>query len=484
MRNFVRCCAINQFELRHNQSNKVEYKLSIINRFTQQLTTVLRSLRSRPVTTAQQYPNAIIIPRQQHGISRKQINVNALKVLYRLHNAGFSAYLVGGSVRDLLLQRAPKDFDVATNAHPEEVRRLFTNCRLIGRRFRLAHVFFGRDIIEVATFRAHHHDADNSQQAYMQNGQIIRDNVYGTIDDDAQRRDFTINALYYNIADFSVVDFSTGMADIQQGIIRILGDPEQRYREDPVRMLRAIRFAVKTGFNIEKNTKTPLFSYSHLLKNVPKARLFEEICKLLSSGQSVAAFAKLEHYQMLAYLLPLTDEHINNTKQQLDQDTILYNRRFIESMLANTDERIANGRPVTPAFFLAVLLWPTLQQHMQALLDKSIPTFTALDMASNQVLDIQLTIFAIQKRFTLTVRDIWYLQYQLPARYRAPNLITRLKFRAGYDFLLLRVQSGEHQLAELATWWTDYQEANPQVKHDMIAALPKPKRRKRRRQRK
>ncbi|MCD6055302.1 MAG: polynucleotide adenylyltransferase [Gammaproteobacteria bacterium] len=424
-----------------------------------------------------------VISRAEHGISRAQISPNALKVLHRLHKAGFEAYLVGGSVRDLLLQRAPKDFDVATSAHPEAVRRLFSNCRLIGRRFRLAHVFFGPEIIEVATFRAHHSETHTPQQAQVRNGQIIRDNVYGTLEEDAERRDFTINALYYNHADGSVIDFNRGMEDIKNNIIRILGDPLQRYREDPVRMLRAIRFAVKTGFQIEPVTEKPLFTEGHLLQNVPQARLFEETCKLLLSGQSVAAFAKLETYNIFRYLFPETDKTIHLTTTNTDEQTVLYNRRLIERTLSNTDDRISKDKPITPAFLLAALLWPVLQNNLTPLKD-SMPILAALEIAMNRTVDSQLSVFSIQKRFTLMMREIWQMQYQLQATYRAPYLLSRLKFRAGFDFLSLRAQSGETELTPLVDWWTEYQNADQTKREAMLAELPKPKRRRKRRRKK
>ncbi|HEB98384.1 MAG TPA: polynucleotide adenylyltransferase PcnB, partial [Thiotrichales bacterium] len=250
----------------------------------------------------------VIIPRAEHGISRSNISPNALKVLYRLRSAGYRACLVGGGVRDLLLGREPKDFDVATDARPEEVRKLFRNCRLVGRRFRLAHVVFGREVIEVATFRGRHDAAEEGETATSEEGRILRDNVYGTIEEDAWRRDFTVNALYYDIEDFSVRDYVGGMEDLRAGVLRLIGDPEARYREDPVRMLRAVRFAVKLGFRIEPATEAPIESLAHLLFEIPPARLFEEVLKLFQGGMALETFEMLRHYDLFGKLFPLTEE--------------------------------------------------------------------------------------------------------------------------------------------------------------------------------
>ena len=222
-------------------------------------------------------PQVTVIPREQHAISRKDISENALKVMYRLNKAGYEAWLVGGGVRDLLLGKKPKDFDVTTNATPEQVRKLFRNCRLVGRRFRLAHVMFGPEIIEVATFRGHHEGnvSDRTTSQRGQNGMLLRDNIFGSIEEDAQRRDFTINSLYYSVADFTVRDYVGGMKDLKDGVIRLIGNPETRYREDPVRMLRAVRFAAKLGMRISPETAEPIPRLATLLNDIPPARLFE-----------------------------------------------------------------------------------------------------------------------------------------------------------------------------------------------------------------
>ncbi len=266
-----------------------------------------------------------IIPRQEHPISRQQISENALKVLYRLHGAGFEAFLVGGGVRDLLLGGKPKDFDVATNATPEQLRQLFRNCRLIGRRFRLAHIMFGRDIVEVATFRGHHQESSQSQNIAAQSeaGMLLRDNMYGTIDEDAERRDFTINAMYYNIADYSIHDYAGGMEDLEDRLVRLIGDPETRYREDPVRMLRAVRFAVKLDFDIEEDTAAPIEQLAPLLRDIPAARLYEESLKMLQAGHGLETYHLMRQYNLFQQLFPtiaehFTADHSSKTEQMLD----------------------------------------------------------------------------------------------------------------------------------------------------------------------
>ncbi|MCW8825902.1 MAG: polynucleotide adenylyltransferase PcnB, partial [Gammaproteobacteria bacterium] len=293
-----------------------------------------------------------IIDRNHHNISRKNISRNALKVLYKLNESGYAAYLVGGGVRDLLLERRPKDFDIATDATPEQVKRLFRNSRLIGRRFRLAHVFFGRDIIEVATFRGPNvEDAKTSDQ-----GMILRDNVYGTLEEDAWRRDFSVNALYYNIDDFSVVDYTGGMPDIKAKKLRIIGKPEQRFREDPVRMLRAVRFAAKLDFRIEKRCEKSIDKLGGLLEDISSARLFDESTKLFLSGHGVESFFELRHYDLFYTLYPEIDERLDSHPEF---------EKFIEVAMRNSDLRIAKNRPVTPAFLIAVLLWPEVKIRVE-----------------------------------------------------------------------------------------------------------------------
>lgn len=290
-----------------------------------------------------------IIPRDQHTVSRAFISENALKVLYRLKNAEYKAYLVGGGVRDILLGREPKDFDVVTDAKPEQIRELFRNCRLIGRRFRLAHVQFGREIIEVSTFRAPHHVSDQGG-GHVEEGRIIRDNVYGDIDDDVWRRDFTVNALFYNIEDFSIVDYVGGVKDLETGQLKLIGDPAQRYIEDPVRMLRAVRFATKLGLRIHPQAEEPIKQYAELLEGIPPARLFEEMLKLFIGGYALQTFEALRHYSLFKYLFPQTDKLLDTPERD-------YPHTFIMQALKNTDQRLNDGSSVTPGFLLAAILW-------------------------------------------------------------------------------------------------------------------------------
>jgi poly(A) polymerase len=302
----------------------------------------------------------VVVPRAEHSVSRSAISPSALKVLYRLKDAGYQAFLVGGAVRDLLLGRNPKDFDIATNAHPEQVRELFRNCRLIGRRFHLAHVRFGQEIIEVATFRAAHTlvDEDNSvdedsRRVLDNHGRILRDNLYGSIDEDVWRRDFTANALYYNIADFSIWDYTGGVADANARLLKLIGDPETRYREDPVRMLRAVRFAAKLNFNIDEASSRPIAKLAYMLDGVPAARLFDEVTKLFLAGSALRSFELLREYALLAHLFP-------DLASALSQAADPTAEKVVQLGLAGTDERVAADKSVTPAFLFAVLLWPAV----------------------------------------------------------------------------------------------------------------------------
>jgi poly(A) polymerase len=418
-----------------------------------------------------------VVPRDQHTISRANISENALKVLYRLKQGGYQAYLVGGGVRDLLLGREPKDFDVATDATPEEVRRVFRNCRLIGRRFRLAHVHFGGDIIEVATFRGGGVGADETAgERQLENGMIVRDNLYGTREEDALRRDFTVNALYYNIADFSVIDYAGGLEDLRQGRLRLIGeDPQRRYREDPVRMLRALRFAAKLGFNIDPDCEHPLLTLGHLLKDIPSARLFEEILKLLQGGTGLAAFEKLRHYGLFGHLFPATEECLAHE----DQDFPI---TFVSRGLANTDRRILEDKPVTPAFLFAVLLWEPVRRRYQELLAQERNSNESMFIAANEVVARQQPLVAIPKRFALPMREIWDLQPRFEQREgrRPLRLLTHPRFRAAYDFLLLRAESGEVD-PELGQWWTRFQEVNGAERASMTGSRRRRRPRRRRR---
>jgi poly(A) polymerase len=411
------------------------------------------------------HPAPRIHARADHPVSRKQIADSALKVLYRLNKAGFRALLVGGSVRDLLLGRSPKDFDVATDALPEQVRELFRNCRLIGRRFRLAHVQFGHEIIEVATFRAAH-DGDADGAAMSDEGRILRDNVYGSLDDDVWRRDFTVNALYYDIADFSIIDYVGGLEDVHAQRLRLIGDPEKRYREDPVRMLRAARFAAKLGFTIEAATLEPITRLRHLLEDIAPARLFDEMLKLFQGGFGLASFEMLRRHGLLHCLCPLTEKALNGPEGAFVE-------RLVTCALANTDRRIAENRPVTPAFLFAALLWQSVEDEAASNSANGLNTPEALQLAADTVISHQVARIAMPRRFTNITREIWALQPRLakPAPRRAQRLIEHPRFRAAYDFLLLRAEAGE-PVKEAAEWWTEYLEADEGQRGSLLEAAP------------
>jgi len=407
-------------------------------------------------------PNIIL--RNEHALSRKEMSEHALKVLYRLKKARYESYLVGGGVRDLLLGLHPKDFDVATNATPEQVRKLFGNCRLIGRRFRLAHVHFGREIIEVATFRAPHDQAGG--EGVTRDGMIVRDNVYGTLEADAWRRDFTINALYYNIYDFSIVDYTDGLKDIENKTIRIIGDATERLQEDPVRMLRAVRFAAKLNFKIESSLSDSIKTNIHLLDGVPVARLFEEVLKLFLHGHALASYELLKEYDLLKHLFGQTAAHLDEAGD-----------RFITQALINTDLRIQQKKPIAPAFLYAALLWPAVRSQSENLKQEDLSLLQVYQIAGQEVLEKQLKQILIPKRFGIPMREIWTMQARLASRKgkRPLKLLTVPRFRASYDFLLLREQSGETQLKELCEWWTDIQKVSEEEQLVMCKNLSKGK---------
>ena len=421
-----------------------------------------------------------ILSRDQHPVSRKNISHNALKVLYRLNSGGYDAYLVGGGVRDILLGLEPKDFDIATNATPEQIKALFRNCRLIGRRFRLAHIVFGREIIEVATFRGHHENSEekNCQKTSKQSedGMLLRDNIYGNIEEDAERRDFTINALYYSAKDFKVYDFANGVADVYAKQIRLIGDPETRYREDPVRMLRAIRFATKLDMNIHADTKAPIKELAPLMANIPPARLFEEFLKLFMSGKALDNFHQLRDYNLFQYFFPAVD-------QQLNQQSQVYLADFICSAMKNTDHRVNTDQRVTPAFLFAAMLWYPMQEQIQRLNSETqLTPQDAFFAALSEIMSEQQRSIAIPKRFQAVMKDIWILQDKLSRREgkRAFKTLEHPKFRAGYDFLLLRaeIESAGNQdaeqvssLQELAKWWGDFQHSNAETQQVMIKSV-------------
>ncbi|HSW93634.1 MAG TPA: polynucleotide adenylyltransferase PcnB [Gammaproteobacteria bacterium] len=388
-----------------------------------------------------------IIPRNEHSISRNMINRNALKVLYRLHEAGFGAYLVGGCVRDLLFGYRPKDFDIATDARPEEVRRLFKNCRLIGKRFRLAHILFGQEIIEVATFRTHHEKAPEQHAKKAVHGMILRDNVYGSLEDDVWRRDFTVNALYYNIADFSIVDYTGGMQDIKNKCLRIIGDPEQRFTEDPVRLLRAVRFLGKCNLTMSPEIEQLIDRLSHLLKNVSPARLFQEVLKLFQEGATAPTFQLLQKYQLFEQLFSQTASLLNQPET----------KKLLDEALLGTDSRIQEGKPVSPAFLLAVFLWRPVLQQTERLQSEHLPPYVALEKAFQMVLLEQVKQLAMPRTLQVAIREICVLQHHFNYRYgsRPYRSLEHPRFRAAYDLLLLRAKAGE-PVQEVLEWWTAF----------------------------
>jgi poly(A) polymerase len=418
------------------------------------------------------------IPRDQHNVSRSAISEPAKKVLHRLNKSGYEAYLVGGGVRDILLSGKPKDFDIATNATPEEVHDLFRNSRLIGRRFRIVHVVFGREIIEVTTFRgnASHTDDDTTDddRRTSEHGLLLRDNVYGNQEEDALRRDFTINALYYSIQDFAVIDFANGIEDLHNRQLRLIGDPETRYREDPVRMLRAIRFAAKLGFAIEPETEAPIQRLAPLLTHIPSARLFDEVLKLFSAGHGEATYDLLTQHNLLAPLFPETAKAIKAGEPD----------ELIRQALRNTDARIAQGKSVTPYFLFAAMLWPALQAEWRQRQDNGDPVQLALHGAIGKVIGRQIQATSIPKRFSGPMKEIWELQMRLPRRQgkRAFVTLSHPRFRAAYDFLLVREDCGEIE-SGLGKWWTDFQQTDERGQERMLSELTSdaPKSRRRRR---
>lgn len=417
-----------------------------------------------------------LIDSDEHQIHRSGLCRHAVKVLNRLNDAGHQAYIVGGGVRDLLLGYEPKDFDVATSATPEEVRRLFRNCRLIGRRFRLAHVLFGREIIEVATFRGSSDDGSGDRR--LDQGRIVRDNVYGTLEEDAVRRDFTVNALYYGIDDNQVRDFAGGYDDLRRGVLRLIGDPVRRYREDPVRMLRAVRFAAKLGMQIDAGSEKPLRNLADLLSDIAPARLFEEVLKLFLSGYAVKSYELLRHYRLFDQLFP-------DTEKCLAAEDEGYPRTLLVHALENTDQRVDEGKPVTPAFLFAALLWEPMRERSKHLEASGHSPHDAMQQAAEWIISRQVRRTALPRRFSYPMREIWGMQSRLIHQRgkRARKTLEHPRFRAAYDFLLLRAESNP-DLKESAQWWREAQRWDSDELHKQTSGNNPRKRRRRRRPRK
>jgi poly(A) polymerase len=428
---------------------------------------------------------------REHGITAELISHDALQVVRTLRNAGFESYLVGGCVRDLLLGHPPKDFDVSTSAHPGEVHDLFRRSRIVGRRFQIVHVRSGREIIEVSTFRGHHSpgfdsDPDTGEGTDAEeepversrqesavcatSGMLLRDNVFGTVEEDALRRDFTVNGLYYDPDANAVLDFSTGVEDLGARLLRVVGDPAQRFQEDPVRMIRAVRFAAKLDFVIDPFAVAAIARCRPLIEGVAAARMFDEVLKLLLTGKGEKTFGLLEHHRIFELLFPATADAIRRVPMQ---------RNLVTGALRNSDDRIARDRPVTPAFLFAALLWPPMVRRMALLEGRGEAPIAALHEASSDVITAQVRLITIPRRFATPMREIWELQHRLESRRSPARLVSHPRFRAAYDFLLLREQAGE-DLGGAGDWWTRLQAGEEPPLPRSPEAAPARKRRRRR----
>ncbi|PHV04813.1 poly(A) polymerase [Janthinobacterium sp. BJB412] len=398
----------------------------------------------------------VVLGPQEHGIEPRLLSSNAVRVTSTLQEAGFEAFVVGGAVRDLLLGVKPKDFDIATNATPEQVRKLFRRAFIIGKRFQIVHVMFGQDLLEVTTFRGTTSDSAPKDE----HGRVLRDNTFGSQAEDAVRRDFTINAMYYNPANEQVLDYHGGVEDIRGKTLRIIGQPEARFREDPVRMLRVVRFAAKLKFTIEPATAAPIAVMAPLINNVPAARVFDEMLKLLMSGQALACLQQLRKEGLHHGLLPLLDVVL---EQPLGV-------KFVTLALDSTDARIAAGKTVSPGFLFASLLWHQVLEKWTAYRAAGELPIPALHFAADDVLDSQTEKLALQRKIGSDMRDIWSMQPRFERRNgKSPHkLLEHPRFRAGYDFLLLRCGSGEID-AELGEWWTAFYEGDEATRDDLVA---------------
>ncbi|MCC6532879.1 MAG: polynucleotide adenylyltransferase PcnB [Burkholderiales bacterium] len=431
---------------------------------------MIRSLLRRVFSRGSTKPKVIAFA--SHGIAAASISQCARRVVEALQGHGFKAFVVGGAVRDLLLAKHPKDFDLATDAHPEQVKGVFRRSRIIGRRFRLVHCMCGNETVEVATFRRGHDQEEDAAGHTDEHGRLLRDNVYGSQPDDAARRDFTINALFYDPATQEIVDYHNGWADLKKKQLRMIGDPDIRYREDPVRMLRAVRFAAAYGLEIEKKTLAPIRPLAPLLQNVPPARLFDEMLKLLLSGHATQCVTRLRREGLHHGLLPLLDVIL---EQPLGE-------RFVMLALNTTDVRILEGKPVSPGFLFAALLWHEVLATSKKIREGGMAPMPALFLAMDQVLDTQTAKLAIPRRYTTDMKDLWALQQRLENRTgRRPfRVLEHPRFRAAYDFLQLRCDCGELE-AEVGDWWRRFQQASAHEREGMLLREGDAKRRRRRR---
>ncbi|MDR2786990.1 MAG: polynucleotide adenylyltransferase PcnB [Candidatus Accumulibacter sp.] len=400
-----------------------------------------------------------VIPHARHGIRREAISSGSRRVVETLQDGGYEAFIVGGAVRDLLAGIRPKDFDVATDATPEQVRQCFRRARIIGRRFQIVHVMMGAETIEVTTFRGHHVQRDGPRAQTDDQGRVLRDNVFGSRKEDAARRDFTVNALYYDPVTETVIDYHQGLADLGRKTLRMIGDPATRYREDPVRMLRAVRLAAKLDFSIDADTLQPIGELADLVENIPLSRLFDEMLKLLTSGHSLECLRQLRAEGLHRGLLPFLDVTVEEPQ----------GRRFVTLALESTDRRVREGRPISPGFLFATLLWNEVLNQWDALKAGGERPIPALYQAMDEVLDAQAEKLAITRRIVGDIKDIWALQprFELRSGKRPYGLLEQPRFKAGLDFLLMRAESGEVDAA-LGQWWQDFLDADGETRAAML----------------
>jgi poly(A) polymerase len=442
----------------------------LINRVLEKGSSTLKAVRGRK-SRGVAGSGLRVIPFAEHRIAASRLSPCALKTAQTLQQAGFAAFIVGGAVRDLILGKEPKDFDVATDAEPEEVRALFRRSRIIGRRFRIVHVMCGQETVEVSTFRALQGGEEEGERHTDESGRILRDNVFGTQEEDAMRRDFTINALYYEPSKQEIWDYHHGYADLKAGVLKVIGDPVQRYREDPVRMLRAVRLAAKLGFRLDEAARRPIRELAPLLEQVPASRLFDEMLKLLLSGHAVQSIHQLRKEGLHHGLLPLLDVIL---EQPLGE-------RFVMLALTKTDQRIEEDKPVSPAFLFAALLWHEVLAAWQQFQAEGARPIPALHQAMDRVLAVQEEKLAIPRRYDATMKEIWAMQPRFLQRsgQRPFRLLEQPRFRAGFDFLMMRCESGEVD-REIGQWWEAFQAAEPEDRARMLVKAAEPRKRRRR----
>lgn len=420
------------------------------------------------------------ISEKDHPIRPSMMSSLAVHVVDKLLDQGYEAYIVGGCIRDAMLGKEPKDFDVATSATPEQVKRIFRRARIIGRRFRIVHVQDRREVIEVTTFRGSHKTGNSHHASQNHQGVLLRDNVYGTLEEDAMRRDFTCNSLYYDIDSNEIIDFMGGVKDLKKGILRTIGNPEERFKEDPVRMMRALRFQAKLGLKLDANSKKHLHKQISMIGEVSAARMFDEIIKLLMHQQAAKAFQLMEESGLFAQLFPDSAQLSQASAQRTKQQTLPNYKRLLHIAMQGTENRLQSGKRVSPFYLYATLLWPAVHQEFTQLTAQNTLPAQAMDIAATKALEMHAPMVSIAKRFSIPMRDTWYLQTQLARRAgsRAQRLFEHPRFRAAYDFVLMREEAGE-DLQGLGAWWTEYQEAGAEKQEHMAQALDQNKGRKR-----